>query len=91
MYYRLSEFWRVAHHQSPLEVSLEHQDGSGRYDDPRRERTVLYGADSAVTCILEVALPWKPHVDAAYVQRAEAPTDDMDPDEQQCALAAFHS
>jgi hypothetical protein len=34
---------------------------------------VLYGGDSASTYILEVALPWKAHVDAAYAQRAEAP------------------
>ncbi|MHB8240307.1 MAG: hypothetical protein ACYDFS_11845, partial [Vulcanimicrobiaceae bacterium] len=38
------------------------------------------------TCILEVALPWKPHVDASYVQQAEAPSEDMDADEQRLAL-----
>jgi RES domain len=65
VYYRLSELWRVGHHTSPLDVSLEHQDGTGRFDDPKHEFTVLYGGDSAATCILEVALPWKPHVDAA--------------------------
>ncbi len=86
MYYRLSEFWRVGYHASPLDVSLEYQDGSGRFDDPERKLTVLYGGDSATTCILEVALPWKPHVDASYVRQAEAPSEDMDTDEQRLAL-----
>ena len=86
MYYRLSDFWRVGYHASPLDVSLEHQDGSGRFDDPQHELTVLYGGDSATTCILEVALPWKPHVDADYIQQAEAPSDDMDNEEQRLAL-----
>lgn len=86
MYYRLSEFWRVGYHASPLDVSLEYQDGSGRFDDPERKLTVLYGGDSATTCILEVTLPWEPHVDASYVRQAEAPGDDMDADEQCLAL-----
>jgi hypothetical protein len=86
VYHRLSEFWRVGYHASPLDVSLEYQDGSGRFDDPERKLTVLYGGDSATTCILEAALPWKPHVDATYVQRAEAPGEDMDADEQRLAL-----
>lgn len=86
MYYRLSELWRVGYHASPLDVSLEYQDGSGRFDDPERKLTVLYGGDSATTCILEVALPWKPHVDATYVQQTEAPGEDMDIDEQHLAL-----
>lgn len=86
MYYRLSEFWRVGYHASPLNMSLDYQDGSGRFDDPEHELTVLYGGDSATTCILEVALPWKPHVDADYVQQTEAPSDDMDADEQRLAL-----
>lgn len=86
MYYRLSEFWRVGYHASPLDVSLEYQDGSGRFDDPERELAVLYGGDSATTCILEAALPWKPHVDASYVQQAEAPGEDMDAEEQRLAL-----
>lgn len=80
MYYRLSEFWRVGYHASPLDVSLEYQDGSGPFDDPERKLTVLYGGDSATTCILEVTLPWEPHVDASYVQQAEAPGEDMDAD-----------
>jgi hypothetical protein len=87
VYYKLSEFWRVGYHESPLVVSLEYQDGSGRFDDPEREFTVLYGGDSATTCILEVALPWEPHVDSAYVQQAEAPGEEMDPEEQRVALA----
>ena len=86
MYYRLSEFWRVGYHASPLEVSLEHQDGSGRFDDPERELAVLYGGDSATTCILEVALPWNQHVDAAYVEQSEAPDEAMDIDEQRLTL-----
>jgi hypothetical protein len=86
VYYRLSEFWRVAYHASPLEVSLEYQDGSGRFDDPERTLAVLYGGDSATTCILEVALPWKPHVDATYVDQSEAPDEGMDADEQRLAL-----
>lgn len=86
MYVRLSDFWRVGFHAAPLEVSLEYQDGKGRFDDPERELTVLYGGDSAQTCILEAALPWKPHVDAAYVQRAEPPASDMDAEEQRLAL-----
>ena len=73
-------------HVSPLAVSLEHQDGSGRFDDPQHELTVLYGGDSATTCILEVALPWKPHVNADYVQQTEAPSDDMDAEEQRLVL-----
>jgi hypothetical protein len=79
VYYTLREFWRVGYHESPLTVSLEYQDGSGRFD-------ALYGGDSAMTCILEVALPWKPHVNATYVQQAEAPTADMDDEEQRVAL-----
>lgn len=86
MYYKLSEFWRVGYHESPLAVSLEYQDGSGRFDDPDREFTVLYGANSATTCILEVALPWEPHLNSTFVQRAEAPTEEMDPEEQCQAL-----
>jgi hypothetical protein len=86
VYYRLSEFWRVGYHASPLVVSLEYQDGSGRFDDPERKLTVLYGGDSATTCILEVALPWKPHVDSTYVRQAEAPGEDMDAEEQRLAL-----
>jgi RES domain-containing protein len=86
VYHRISEFWRVGYHASPLEVSLEYQNGSGRFDDPEHELTVLYGGDSATTCILEVALPWKPHVDADYVQQAESPSDDMDIEEQRLAL-----
>lgn len=71
---------------SPLDVSLEYQDGSGRFDDPEHKLTVLYGGDSATTCILEVALPWEPHVDADYVEQTEAPSEDMDIDEQRLAL-----
>lgn len=65
---------------------MGYQDGSGRFDDPERKLAVLYGGDSATTCILEVALPWKPHVDATYVQRAEAPAEDMDAEEQRLAV-----
>jgi hypothetical protein len=86
VYYRLSEFWRVGYQASPLDVSLEYQDGSGRFDDPQRKLAVLYGGDSATTCILEVALPWKPHVDATYVEQSEAPDEEMDADEQRLAL-----
>jgi hypothetical protein len=86
VYFKLSEFWRVGYHESPLHVSLEYQTGSGRFDNPRHERTVLYGCDSATTCILEVALPWKPHVDGAYAQQAEAPSTDMEAGEQAVAL-----
>ncbi len=86
MYYRLSEFWRVGYLASPLDVSLEYQDGSGRFDDPERKLAVLYGGDSATTCILEVALPWKPHVDATYVEQSEAPDEEMDAEEQRLAL-----
>ena len=73
-------------HESPLTVSLEFQNGSGRFDDPLHEFTVLYGGDSATTCILEVALPWEQHVNGSYVQRAEAPDCDLDPQELRAAL-----
>lgn len=86
MYYRLSEFWRVGYHASPLEVSLEYQDGSGRFDDPQRKLAVLYGGDSATTCILEVALLWEPHVDATYVEQSEAPDEEMDAGEHRLAI-----
>ncbi len=76
----------MGYHASPLAVSLEFQNGSGRLDDPHREFTVLYGGDSATTCILEVALPWKPNVDATYAQQMEAPTEGMDDEEQRLAL-----
>lgn len=76
----------MGYHASPLDVTLEYQDGSGRFDDPKRDLTVLYGGDLATTCILEIALPWKAHVDATYVQQAEVPGEDMDADEQRLAL-----
>ena len=76
----------MGYHASPLDVSLEYQDGSGRFDDPERKLAVLYGGDSATTCILEVALPWNPHVDATYVEQSEPPEEEMDTDEQRLAL-----
>lgn len=85
MYHNLQEFWRVGHHESPLTVTLDHQ-GGNRFDDPQHEFTVLYGGDCATTCILEVALPWSQHINAAYVSQVEAPDAQMDADEQQIVL-----
>ncbi len=81
-YFPLEKFWRVGYHADPLAVSLEYQIGEGRFDDPRREFGVLYGGDSALTCIFEVALPWAPHQDATYAEQAEAPESDADPELQ---------
>jgi hypothetical protein len=36
LYDRPAEFWRVGYHETPLVVSLEYQNGSGRFDDPQR-------------------------------------------------------
>lgn len=85
MFLRLSELWRVGYHDDPLSVSLEYQ-GYGRFDDPRRERTVLYGSDNVETCIIENALPWSLHPDASYVQRTEAPERDVDSELQRAEL-----
>jgi hypothetical protein len=68
----LNELWRVGYHTDPLSVSIEYQ-GDGRFDDPQRERTVLYGSDAVETCIIEIAMPWYLHSDASYVERMEAP------------------
>jgi len=81
--FHLQEFWRVGYHVEPLTVSLEYQTGEGRFDDPEGSKTVLYGADSALTCIFENALPWIAHQEAAYVQQAEAPDADTDDPELQ--------
>jgi len=77
--------WRLGYYAEPLIASLEYQ-GKGRFDDPQRERTVLYGADAVSTCIYEIALPWKPHKDADYAHRTEAPESDVDHDLQQAEL-----
>jgi hypothetical protein len=61
---------------NPLSVSIEYQ-GDGRFDDPQRERTVLYGSDAVEPCIIEIAMPWYLHSDASYVQRMEAPERDI--------------
>jgi hypothetical protein len=62
---------------NPLSVSIEYQ-GDGRFDDPQRERTILYGSDAVEPCIIEIAMPWYLHSDASYVQRMEAPERDID-------------
>ncbi|MDH2909464.1 MAG: RES family NAD+ phosphorylase [Candidatus Eremiobacteraeota bacterium] len=85
MFFKLDEFWRVGYHVDPLSVSLEYQ-GGGRFDDPNGEFTVLYGSDSAETCIIEKASPWKPHEDSPYTQQAEAPISDDDHDLQRAEL-----
>ena len=85
MFVRLNELWRVGYHDDPLSVSIEYQ-GNGRFDDPQRERTVLYGSDRIETCIIESALPWSLHPDASYVQRTEAPERDADSELQQAEL-----
>ena len=54
----IHEFWRVGYHVDPLHVTLEFQNGSGRFDDPQRQKVVLYGANTIRTCILKLALPW---------------------------------
>jgi len=77
--------WRLGYYVEPLAVSLEYQ-GSGRFDDPYKERTVLYGADLAITCIYEIALPWKPHESSNYAHRAEAPDPNADPELQKVEL-----
>lgn len=88
MFFRLQDFWRVGYHDDPLTVSIEYQ-GGGRFDDPRGERIVLYGGDSAETCIIEKASPWLSHTDASFVQRAEAP--EADADEQLQAIELEHA
>lgn len=65
MFHRVNELWRVGYHADPLSVLFEYQ-GSGRFDDPQQEYTVLYGSDNVETCIIESALPWSLHVDASY-------------------------
>jgi hypothetical protein len=85
VFVRLNELWRVGYHEDPLCVSIEYQ-GNGRFDDPQRERTVLYGSDTIETCIIESALPWSLHPDASYVQRTEAPERDADSELQQAEL-----
>lgn len=85
MFFKLEELWRVGYYDDPLTISLEYQ-GYGRFDDPRHERIVLYGADTAETCIIEKASPWKLHTDASYVQQAEAPEADVDPELQSAEL-----
>jgi len=85
VFHRVSELWRVGYHDDPLSVLLEYQ-GSGRFDDPQREFTVLYGSDSVETCIIEMALPWNLHPDASYVQRTESPERDADSELQQAEL-----
>jgi hypothetical protein len=77
-FHDLESIWRVGYYVDPLSVSLEYQTGVGRFDDPLRERVVFYGADCAITCIYETALPWKPHKDAGYAHAAEAPETDVD-------------
>jgi len=85
VFHRVNELWRVGYHADPLSVSIEYQ-GSGRFDDPQDERTVLYGSDNVETCIIEIALPWSLHVDASYAQRTEAPERDIDPELQEAEL-----
>ncbi len=85
MFVKVNELWRVGYHDDPLSVSLAYQ-GSGRFDDPQREHTVLYGSDSIETCIIEIALPWNLHPDASYVQRTESPERDADSELQQAEL-----
>jgi len=85
VFVRVNELWRVGYHDDPLSVSLAYQ-GSGRFDDPQREHTVLYGSDSVETCIIEIALPWNLHPDASYVQRTESPERDADSELQQAEL-----
>jgi hypothetical protein len=85
VFVKLNELWRVGYHDDPLSVSIEYQ-GNGRFDDPQRERTVLYGSDTIETCIIENALPWSLHPDASYVQRTEAPERDADSELQQAEL-----
>lgn len=85
MFVRVNELWRVGYHDDPLSVSLAYQ-GSGRFDDPQREHTVLYGSESVETCIIEIALPWRMHADASFVQRTESPERDADSELQQAEL-----
>jgi hypothetical protein len=85
VFLRVNELWRVGYHDDPLSVSIKYQ-GGGRFDDPQRERTVLYGSDTIETCIIESTLPWRLHPDASYVQRTEAPERDADSELQQAEL-----
>lgn len=85
MFVKVNELWRVGYRDDPLSVSLAYQ-GSGRFDDPQREHTVLYGSDSVETCIIEIALPWNLHSDASFVQRSESPERDADSELQQAEL-----
>lgn len=87
MFFKLTEMWRLGHYEDPLSVSIEYQ-GNGRFDDPSRERTVLYGSNTIETCILEMANPWIPHPDSLYVQNVEAAEHDTDPEMQQAELDA---
>jgi hypothetical protein len=75
VFFRLNELWRVGYRDDPLSTSVEYQ-GNGRFDDPQRERAVLYGSDTVETCIIEIAMPWNLHADASYVQQKEAPERD---------------
>jgi len=85
VFHRVNELWRVGYHADPLSVLIEYQ-GSGRFDDPQQECTVLYGSDNVETCIIESALPWSLHVDASYAQRTEPPERDSDWELQQAEL-----
>ena len=85
MFFKLDAFWRVGFYADPLSVSIEYQ-GGGRFDDPEKELTVLYGADCAETCIIERANPWAPHTDASYAQRTEAPEAEADAELQNTEL-----
>ncbi|HEY1728114.1 MAG TPA: RES family NAD+ phosphorylase [Candidatus Baltobacteraceae bacterium] len=82
----MTSFWRAGYFADPLRVTLEHQDGSGRFDDPERGRIVLYGASSIRTCIFEVVLPWIAG-DDEYVHSSPTELDLEDANDQALAAA----
>jgi hypothetical protein len=71
------EFWRVGYYADPLHVTLEYQNGSGRFDDPERKKVVLYGAYSLRTCFFEIVMPWDP-ADDGYVNNIPYELDPQD-------------
>ena len=70
------EFWRVGRRADPLHVDVRYQ-GAGRFDDPERLVSILYGAPVLRTCLLEFMLPWAPASGAPTVLQAiPEPTND---------------
>jgi len=54
----VEEFWRVGRRADPLNVDAKYQ-GAGRFDDPERLVSMLYGALTLKTCLLEFILASK--------------------------------